>query len=105
MGPFVLHGLLWVSVQRQTDSVVTRQPHQSRQDVVVSVGADQDVGVETFKQVAHTKHKLAALPERKAETLLIDLDQQIPPPDCIGLHRDPSTGILQISVQPKGHDA
>ena len=42
---------------------------------------------------------------RKAETLLIDLDQQIPPPDCIGLHRDPSTGILQISVQPEGHDA
>ncbi len=74
-----------------------RELEQPRQDVVVAVGADQQIGVETFEQVTHAQQQLATALALEAVVPLIDLHQQV-----VAM---PAMGILQFSIQAQRHHA
>jgi hypothetical protein len=101
MGTLVLNRLLRISVEGQTDPIVPGQAQQSRQEVVVTVSGDQYVRVETLQQVAHAEYQLASPTARKAVAPLVDLYQQVA---LVTLIPDRSTWVLEITIQPKGHD-
>ena len=89
--------MLRVAVERQRDAVVLRQLQQPRQDVVVAVGADDDVGVVLLEQVADAQHQLAAAAAREAQRLALDLDQQVA--------AVAAAGIAHVAVQAQRHRA
>ena len=104
MGPLVLNRLLRIPVERQTDPVVSRQAQQSRQNVVVSIGGNQDIRVEPLQQMTNADHQLTPMTASKAVATLVDLHQQVTGTASIRRRRNRATRILKVPIQPKGHD-
>jgi hypothetical protein len=105
MGTLVLNCLLGVSVERKADSIVAGQSQQTREEVVVTVGADQNVGIKTLQQVQHAKNKLTPAAAGKAIALPFDLYEQVSWVASVRMGGDRTARIFQLSIQPERHDS
>ncbi len=97
VGRLVSHRQAAVAVERQWDPVVAREFEQPGQDVGVAVGADEQVWVVSFEQIAHAVEQVTALAALELVGCPAGLDDQVA---AVAAAR-----IAQFTGEAQRHDA